>query len=98
MEHLLFGFLVSSWNKPVILLSGLEIQLLDKIFRILYSSHPPGYSIKRCLSPKVLVVITVEPTGKFSFVYTCIQTRLMGLSLVCVLKPQVTEITAISTL
>lgn len=33
-------------NKPVVLLSGPEIQLLDKIFRIFYAGHPPRYSIE----------------------------------------------------
>ena len=57
------------------------------------------------MSPRVsaIAVITVEPADKISFVYNCMQTRLRGqyngkwpISLVCVLTPLVTAITAIT--
>ena len=49
-----------------------------------------------------ITVITVEPADKIAFVYNCMQTRLRGqyngkrpISLACVSRPLVTEITAI---
>ena len=49
-----------------------------------------------------IAINTVEPAGQPSFLYNCMQTRLMDqykgkwpISLVCVSKPMITEITAI---
>ena len=51
----------------------------------------------------LMAVITVDPADKTSFVYSCMQTRLMGqyngnrpISLVCVSKPLITVVTAIA--
>ena len=62
----------------------------------------PGLALKKRPKP---IASTIKPAGKASFVYSCMQTRLMAqyndkwpISLVCVSKPLMTATTAIATL